>query len=127
MRDLGADVIVPRGDDNIVQIRNVAPTASMVSPTGLCRTNSRWERSATVAASLPCGGGVGLASAASGFTGRRCAITIIASIFLTASDSKPRTGSSTLRVAETYAPEQAAQAHRRLEAGGTRGRCVIVF
>jgi NADPH2:quinone reductase len=33
----------------------------------------------------------------------------------------------TLRVAGTYAPEQAAEAHRRLEAGGTRGRCVIKF
>ena len=26
-----------------------------------------------------------------------------------------------------YKPEQAAEAHRRLEAGGTRGRCVIVL
>jgi NADPH:quinone reductase-like Zn-dependent oxidoreductase len=33
----------------------------------------------------------------------------------------------TLRVAATYAPEDAAEAHRRLEAGGTRGRCVILF
>ena len=36
-------------------------------------------------------------------------------------------GAITLRVAETYAPEQAAEAHRRLEAGGTRGRLVIRF
>ncbi|MCH8191470.1 MAG: zinc-binding dehydrogenase, partial [Chloroflexi bacterium] len=36
-------------------------------------------------------------------------------------------GLITLRVAATYAPEQAAEAHRRLEAGGTRGRCVIVL
>jgi NADPH:quinone reductase-like Zn-dependent oxidoreductase len=36
-------------------------------------------------------------------------------------------GLITLRVAATYAPEQAAEAHRRLEAGGTRGRLVIVF
>jgi NADPH:quinone reductase len=33
----------------------------------------------------------------------------------------------TLRVAETYPPERAADAHRRLEAGGTRGRLVIQF
>ena len=32
-----------------------------------------------------------------------------------------------LRVAATYEPEQASEAHRRLEARGTRGRCVIVF
>jgi NADPH:quinone reductase len=32
-----------------------------------------------------------------------------------------------LRVADTYPPEQAAEAERRMEAGGLRGRAVIVF
>ena len=36
-------------------------------------------------------------------------------------------GKITLRVAEVYPPERAAEAHRRLEAGGTRGRLVIQF
>ena len=36
-------------------------------------------------------------------------------------------GEITLRVAEIYPPERAAEAHRRLEAGGTRGRLVIQF
>jgi NADPH2:quinone reductase len=36
-------------------------------------------------------------------------------------------GKITLRVAETFPPERAADAHRRLEAGGVRGRLVIVF
>lgn len=36
-------------------------------------------------------------------------------------------GALTLRVAATYTAEHAADAHRRLEAGGTRGRCVITF
>ena len=36
-------------------------------------------------------------------------------------------GEITLRVAQVYPPEQAADAHRRLEAGGTRGRLVIQF
>jgi NADPH:quinone reductase-like Zn-dependent oxidoreductase len=36
-------------------------------------------------------------------------------------------GKLTLRVAATYKPEQAAEAHRRLEAGGTRGRIIIAF
>ena len=36
-------------------------------------------------------------------------------------------GEITLRVAETYSPERAGDAHRRLEAGGTRGRLVIQF
>jgi len=36
-------------------------------------------------------------------------------------------GDLTLRVADTYPPERAHEAHRRLEAGGTRGRLVIEF
>jgi NADPH:quinone reductase-like Zn-dependent oxidoreductase len=36
-------------------------------------------------------------------------------------------GTLTLRVAEVYPPERASEAHRRLEAGGTRGRLVIAF
>ena len=36
-------------------------------------------------------------------------------------------GAVTLRVAATYPPERAGDAHRRLEAGGTRGRLVIEF
>ena len=36
-------------------------------------------------------------------------------------------GKIVLRVAATYPPEQAAEAHRRLEARGTRGRIVITF
>ena len=36
-------------------------------------------------------------------------------------------GELTLRVAETVSPENAAMAHERLEAGGTRGRMVIEF
>lgn len=36
-------------------------------------------------------------------------------------------GDITLRLAAAYPPEKAADAHRRLEAGGTRGRLVIQF
>ena len=36
-------------------------------------------------------------------------------------------GVVTLRVAQTYPAERASDAHARLEAGGTRGRCVIEF
>jgi NADPH:quinone reductase len=37
------------------------------------------------------------------------------------------TGALTLRVAETYPAADAAAAHRRLEAGGVRGRPVLLF
>jgi NADPH:quinone reductase len=36
-------------------------------------------------------------------------------------------GVVTLRVADTYPAAQAADAHRRLEAGGIRGRLVLTF
>ena len=36
-------------------------------------------------------------------------------------------GKLTLRVAETFPPERAREAHKRLEAGGVRGRLVVVF
>lgn len=36
-------------------------------------------------------------------------------------------GAVTLRVAGTYPAEDAAQAHARLEKGGTRGRLVLLF
>jgi NADPH2:quinone reductase len=36
-------------------------------------------------------------------------------------------GALSLRVAETFPPERAAEAHARLEAGGVRGRLVLVF
>jgi hypothetical protein len=36
-------------------------------------------------------------------------------------------GVLTLRVAAAYPPDRAGGAHRRLQAGGTRGRLVIQF
>ncbi|MBI1725831.1 MAG: zinc-binding dehydrogenase, partial [Candidatus Rokubacteria bacterium] len=36
-------------------------------------------------------------------------------------------GKLTLRVAETFPPERVAEAQRKLAAGGTRGRLLIVF
>ena len=42
-------------------------------------------------------------------------------------DQQVESGAVTLRVAGTYPAEQAGEAHARLEAGGTRGRCVITF
>jgi NADPH:quinone reductase len=36
-------------------------------------------------------------------------------------------GKLTLRVAETFPPEWAAEAHRKFEGGGVRGRLVITF
>ncbi len=40
---------------------------------------------------------------------------------------QPTGGALQLRVAASYPPEEAAEAHRRMEAGGLRGRALIVF
>jgi NADPH2:quinone reductase len=36
-------------------------------------------------------------------------------------------GRLTLRVAQTFPPERAAEAHQKLAQGGVRGRLVVVF
>jgi NADPH:quinone reductase len=41
--------------------------------------------------------------------------------------ARPEEGNITFRVAGTYPTNHAAEAHRRLEAGGVRGRLVVVF
>lgn len=41
--------------------------------------------------------------------------------------AQAESGAITLRVAQTFPAERASEAHARLEAGGTRGRCVIEF
>jgi D-arabinose 1-dehydrogenase-like Zn-dependent alcohol dehydrogenase len=44
-----------------------------------------------------------------------------------AQDELASQGRIALRVAAEYSPEQAAEAQRAMEAGGLRGRAVIVF
>ena len=46
---------------------------------------------------------------------------------LTALRDQAEAGTLTMRVAEVLPADQAAEAHRRLEAGGVRGRIVLDF
>ena len=103
------------------------PTASMVSPTVPSRASSQWELSVTGAPSRRCV--VGAVPASGGIVFHR---TMVREYdhrvdLLDRLRQQAEDGLITLRVAATYAPEDAAEAHRRLEAGGTRGRCVIVL
>lgn len=124
---LGADVIVPRGDDVAAQIRQVVPegvdgladgsvqrelAVGAVGDGGAFVSVRGWE-------------GTGERGIAFHRTGVR-AYDHRADL-LTQLKEHVEAGNVTLRVAATFPPEQAADAHRRLEAGGTRGRCVIVF
>ena len=125
--DLGADIVVPRGDDIAMQVRKVAPDGV----DGLA--DGAVQRELAVGA-LRYGGafasvrgweGVG----ERGITFHRTSVRTYdhRADLLDQLRQQAEDGVVTLRVAATYAPDQAAEAHRRLEAGGTRGRCVIVF
>lgn len=127
VRNLGADVVVPRGDDIAAQIRKVAPegvdgladgAVQMDLAVGAVRDGGGF-------ASVRGWGGNGERGIAFHRTSVRDydhRADLLAQL-----RQHVEAGEITLRVAATYSPEDAAEAHRRLEAGGTRGRCVIVF
>ena len=126
VRSLGADIVVPRGDDIAAQIRKVAPDGVAGLADG----------------SFQCGIAVGAVRDGGGFAsvrgwgGDERGITFHKTWvreynhradLLDRLRQQVEAGVITLRVAATFPPEQAAEAHRRLEAKGTRGRLVIVF
>ena len=127
VRDLGADVVVPRGDDVAAQIRKVAPDGVDGLADGAVQNELAVGAVRDGGAFASVRGWDG--SGQRGITFHRTMVTgydhrpdLLDRLRQQAED-----GIITLRVAATYAPEDAAEAHRRLEAGGTRGRCVIVF
>ena len=127
VRDLGADLVVPRGDDIAAQIRNVAPDGVDALADGAVQNE--------LAVGAVRDGGAFASVRAWRGTGERGIVfhrTLVRDYdhradLLDQLRQQTEDGLITLRVAATYAPEQAAEAHRRLEAGGTRGRCVIVL
>ncbi len=126
VRSLGADIVVPRGDDIAAQIRKVAPTGV----DGLA--DGSFQSGLTVGA-VRDGGGF---TSVRGWSGEERGITFHKTSvrsydhradLLDRLRQQVEDGLITLRVAATFPPEQAAEAHRRLEAKGTRGRLVILF
>ena len=127
VRDLGADVVVPRGDDIAEQIRKVAPEGVDGLADGAVQNE-------LAVGALRDGGSF---ASVRGFAGPdERGITFNRTMvfgydhradLLDQVREHVEAGLVTMRVAETYPAEQASDAHARLEAGGTRGRCVIVF
>lgn len=127
VRDLGADVVVSRGDHIAQRIREVAPDGVDGLADGAVQNE--------LAVGAVKDGGAFAAVRGWRGTGERD-ITFHATWvreydhradLLERLREQVEAGQVTLRVAATFPPEEAAEAHRRLEAGGTRGRCVIVF
>ena len=126
VRTLGADIVVPRGADVAAQIRKVAPAGV----DGLA--DGSFQSGLTIAA-VRDGGSF---ASVRGWSGNERGITFHKTSvrdynhradLLDRLRQQTEQGIITLRVAATYPAAQAADAHRRLEAKGTRGRLVLCW
>ena len=127
VRDLGADVVVPRGDDVAARIREVVPDGVDAIADGAVQNE-------LLLPAVKDGGGF---AAVRGFTGETQRGIVIHPVWvrtyvkeqakLDRLRQQVEEGAVALRVARTFPPEQAGEAHRLLETGGTRGRLVIEF
>jgi NADPH:quinone reductase-like Zn-dependent oxidoreductase len=126
VRSFGADTVVPRGQDIAGQIRKVVPNGV----DGLA--DGSYQSELSISAVRDGGGFATVRGWSMEQRGIVCHATWVRQYdhradLLRQLRQDVQAGVITLRVAATYAPAQAAEAHRRLEAGGTRGRLVIVF
>lgn len=127
VRSLGADVVLPRGDDIAERIRAVEPAGV----DGLADGSVQNELA------LPAvrdGGGFATVRGWQGPSERGITIHQVwvreygqEQARLDRLRQQVDEGAVSLRVAGTFPPAQAGEAHRRLEAGGTRGRLIIEF
>ncbi len=127
VKSLGADIVGRRGNDVAERIRAHFPDGV----DGLADGAVLNER---VIAAVKDGGGF---TSVRGFTGEPQRGIRFTTTFVRGYDcefekldqlrAQVEAGILTLRVAATFTPEQAWEAHQRLEAGGTRGRLVITF
>jgi NADPH2:quinone reductase len=125
--ELGADVVVRRGEDVAARIREIAPEGV----DGLADGALLHE---LVVPAVSDGGAFAAVRGWRGTGERDIAFHTTwvreyhhRADLLDQLRKQAEEGVVTLRVAGTYPPERAAEAHRRLEAGGSRGRCVLVF
>ncbi len=124
---LGADIVVRRGDDVAARIRDHFPGG----------VDGLADGAVLNALAIPAVRDGGAFTAVRGFQGApqrdiRFTTTWVRSYAhecekLDRLRQQAEDGVLTLRVADVYRPERAPEAHRRLEAGGTRGRLVVQF
>jgi NADPH:quinone reductase-like Zn-dependent oxidoreductase len=127
VKSLGADIVVRRGTDVATRIREHFPDGVDGLADGAVLNEP-------VIAAVRDGGAF---TSVRGFTGLPQRDIRFTTTFVRNYDrefekldrlrEQVETGILTLRVADIYAPDKAGDAHRRLWAGGTRGRLVIQF
>ncbi len=127
VKSLGADIVVLRGNDVAARIREHFPNGV----DGLADGAVLNERV------IPAVRDGGAFTSVRGFTGTPQRGIRFTTTFVRNYDREfekldqlrrqAEAGILTLRVADIYAPDRAGEAHRRLQAGGTRGRLVIQF
>jgi len=127
LESLGADVIIDRGDGFAEKIREHFPDGADGLADGALLNE-------LAIGAVRNGGGF---TAIRGYKGEEQRDIKFTATWVTRYDGEyekldrlreqAESGEVTLRVAETVSPENAATAHERLEAGGTRGRMVIEF
>jgi NADPH:quinone reductase-like Zn-dependent oxidoreductase len=125
VRELGADVVVERGDDVAAKIRAVVPDGVDALADGSVQNELLFP-------AIKDGGGFATVRGFRGPTERGIVIhAVLVRDYYKERDKLDRLrqqvedGAVTLRVAETYPPDGAGAAHQKLAAGGTRGRLVI--
>jgi len=127
VRELGADVVVRRGDDVAARIRAEFPDGV----DGLADGAVLDEKV------LPAVKDGGTVTTVRGYRGNGERGLRVHPVLVREYSERPdqldglrqavEDGAVTLRVAQTYPAADAAETHRRLEAGGVRGRLVITF
>ena len=127
VRELGADVVVRRGDDVADRIRERFPD-------GVDGLADGAVQDALVLPAVKDGGAVATVRGyrGDGQRGLRFFPTLVRKVAedraaLDRLRQQVEDGVLTLRVAQTFPAEQAADAHRLLERGGVRGRLVLTF
>lgn len=128
VRGLGADLVLPRGDSLPAATREVVPEGvdGVLDTALLGRAVFPALRSGGALAYLRSWAGDDVED---GVTVHRVWVADVLERtgWLRELAELASRGELALRVAATYPPERSADAHRQLEAGGIRGRAVIVF
>jgi NADPH2:quinone reductase len=127
LKNLGAEAVVPRGESAALRIRELIPEG----------VDGLVDAAVIGAAILPAirdGGGFAAVRAFEGQSERGITIHQVRvtdylhnQAALDGLGQLVAKGKLSLRVAETFPPERTAEAQQKLEAGGVRGRLVIVF